>query len=70
VLRAQLAEFGVVLPQGVGPAIQFAKSCLDGEQPDLLEVVGDVIVELCDQLLFLYQPSLSLPHMLPFSHSD
>ena len=57
-LRAQLAEFGVVLPQGVGHAIQFAKSCLDGEQPALPEVVGDVIVELCDQLLFLHGKSI------------
>ncbi|MEH6836780.1 MULTISPECIES: IS110 family transposase [Falsihalocynthiibacter] len=53
-LRAQLAEFGVVLPQGVGHAIQFAKNYLDGEQPDLPEVAGNVIVELGDQMLFLH----------------
>jgi transposase len=53
-LRAQLAEFGVILPQGVGHAIQFAKDYLDGEQPDLPEVAGNVIVELGDQLLFLH----------------
>lgn len=53
-LRAQLAEFGVILPQGVGHTIQFAKDYLDGEQPDLPEVAGNVIVELGDQLLFLH----------------
>ncbi len=53
-LRAQLAEFGVVLPQGVRHAIQFAKDCANGGQPNLTEVVDDVIVELCDQLLFLH----------------
>ncbi|MFT5649243.1 MAG: transposase [Yoonia sp.] len=53
-LRAQLAEFGVILPQGVGHAIQFAKDYLDGEQPDLPEVAGNVVVELGDQLLFLH----------------
>jgi transposase len=53
-LRAQLAEFGVVLPQGVRHPIQFAKDCANGGQPNLTEVVDDVIVELCDQLLFLH----------------
>jgi len=31
-LRAQLAEFGIVLPQGIYHALQFAKDCLNGEQ--------------------------------------
>lgn len=53
-LRAQLAEFGVVLPQGVRHPIQFAKDCANGGQANLTEVVDDVIVELCDQLLFLH----------------
>ena len=34
-LRAQLAEFGIVLPQGIYHALQFAKDCLNGEQADL-----------------------------------
>lgn len=54
-LRAQLAEFGIILPQGVGHTIQFAKRVLEGEQSDLPRIVGDVIVELCDQLLFLHR---------------
>lgn len=53
-LRAQLAEFGIVFPQGVGHAIQFAKRALEGEQSDLPQVAGDVIAELCDQLLYLH----------------
>ena len=62
-LRAQLAEFGVVLPHGIYHALGFAKNCLNGEQPDLPEVAGpkvagDVIFELCDQLLFLHSKIL------------
>lgn len=53
-LRAQLAEFGIVFPQGVGHATQFAKRVLEGEQPDLSEVAGDVIAQLSEQLLFLH----------------
>ena len=52
-LRAQLAEFGVIMPQGVRYAIHFAKRVLNGEQPALPEVAGDVIFELCDQLMYL-----------------
>ena len=53
-MRAQLAEFGIVFPQGAGYATQFAKRVLDGEQPDLPEVAGDVIAQLSEQLLFLH----------------
>ena len=53
-LRAQLAEFGIVLPQGIYHALGFAKNCLNGEQTNLPSVVGDVIFELCEQLLFLH----------------
>ena len=57
-LRAQLAEFGIVLSQGVYHALSFAKACLSGEQPDLPKVAGDVIFELCDQLRFLHSKIL------------
>jgi len=53
-LRGLLAEFGVVFPQGVGHAVQFAKHMLDGDCPDLPDVAGDVIAKLCEQLLFLH----------------
>jgi transposase len=53
-LRGQLAEFGIVFPQGVGHATQFAKRMLDGKCPDLPHVAGDVVAELCEQLLFLH----------------
>ena len=58
-LRAQLAEFGVVLPQGVGHALQFAKSCCRGEPLSLPDGVTEVIGELCQQLLFLHDKALS-----------
>lgn len=57
-LRAQLAEFGIALPQGIYHALQFAKEFLNGKQPDLPEVVDDVIFELCDQLRFLHSKIL------------
>ena len=53
-LRAQLAEFGIVLPRGVYHSLRYAKNCLNGEQTNLPSVVGDVIFELCEQLLFLH----------------
>ena len=53
-LRGQLAEFGIVFARGVGHATQFAKRVLDGECPDLPEVAGGVVTELCEQLLFLH----------------
>ncbi len=54
-LRAQLAEFGVILPQGVRYAIHFAKQVLNGEPPDLHEIADDVVFELCEQLIFLHE---------------
>jgi transposase len=59
-LRAQLAEFGIALPQGIYHVLQFAKDCLKGEQADLSEVAGGVIFELCDQLLFLHSKNSPL----------
>ena len=53
-LRAQLAEFGMVFPQGVGHATKFAKRMLDGGAPDIPDIAGGVIGELCEQLLFLH----------------
>jgi transposase len=46
------------MPQGIYHALGFAKDCLNGEQSDLPEVAGDVVFELCDQLLFLHSKIL------------
>ena len=53
-LRAQLAEFGIVFPQGVGHATKFARRMSDGDDLDLPDIVVGVIAELCEQLLFLH----------------
>lgn len=53
-LRGQLAEFGIVFPQGVGHAIQFAKRMLEGDCPNLPEVAAGVVTGLCEQLFFLH----------------
>lgn len=57
-LRAQLAEFGIVMSKGIYHALQFAKECLNGEQSDLPEIAGDVVFELCEQLRFLHSKIL------------
>lgn len=53
-LRAQLAEFGIVLPRGVYCSLRFAKNYLNGEQPDLPEIACEIVFELCDQLTLLH----------------
>lgn len=53
-LRAQLAEFGIVFPQGVGHATQFAKHMLEDDDLEIPDIAVGVIVELCEQLLFLH----------------
>ncbi len=54
-LRGQLAEFGIVFPQGVGHATRFATRMLEGDCPDLPDVASGVIAELCEQLVFLHE---------------
>ena len=45
-LRALLAEFGIVVAQGVGSAVRLAKQVLDGEKPHLPDVALDVLHNL------------------------
>ena len=54
-LRAQLAEFGVILPQGVYHVLQFAKDCVGGELAELPTDAEQVIFDLCDQPLLLHK---------------
>lgn len=53
-LRSLLAEFGIVIGQGIGRAISFAKDVVDGDHPDLPEVAQDVIANLSNQLVALH----------------
>ena len=53
-LRSILAEFGIVIAQGIGRAISFAKDVVDGDRPDLPEVAQDVIANLSNQLVALH----------------
>jgi len=59
-LRAQLAEFGITLPQGVYHPLQFAKDCANGEQHELPNDAREIVLDLCDQLLFLHTKILRL----------
>ena len=61
-LRAQLAEFGIVFPQGVGHATKFAKHLFEGECPELPDTAGGVIAELCEQILFLHGKIANYTH--------
>lgn len=53
-LRSLLAEFGIVIAQGIGRAISFAKGVVDGDHPDLPEVAQDIITNLSNQLVALH----------------
>lgn len=48
-LRGLLAEFGIVIAQGVGSAVKFAKGVLDGDVPNIPEVAVDVLANLSNQ---------------------
>ena len=54
-LRSLLAEFGIIIAQGIGAAIKYAKGILDGEKEhDLPEVAVDVLENLAHQLVALH----------------
>ena len=70
-LRAQLAEFGLVLPQAVYHPLRFAKDCVDGEQPDLPKDAQEVVLDLCDELLSLHTKILRHSrHMTQIAKSE
>jgi len=54
-LRGLLGEFGIVIAQGVGSAIKFAKAVLDGDQPNIPNVAVDVLGNLSNQIVALHQ---------------
>jgi transposase len=49
-----LAEFGIVIAQGVGSAVKFAKGVLDGDVPNIPAVAVDVLANLGNQLIALH----------------
>ncbi len=53
-LRGLLGEFGIVIAQGIGSAIKFAKSVLDGDKSGIPEVATDVLGNLSNQLVALH----------------
>ena len=53
-LRGLLAEFGIVISQGIGSAVKFAKGVLDGDRPTIPEVAVDVLANLSNQLVALH----------------
>ena len=53
-LRGLLGEFGIVIAQGIGSAIKFAKNVLDGDKPGIPEVAIDVLDNLSNQLVALH----------------
>jgi transposase len=53
-LRGLLAEFGIVIAQGIGSAIKFAKGVLDGDKLGIPEVAVDVLSNLSNQLVALH----------------
>ncbi|WP_166416231.1 IS110 family RNA-guided transposase [Cochlodiniinecator piscidefendens] len=53
-LRSLLAEFGVIIPQGTGAAVKYAKGVLEGEKPALPEIAIDVLRLLSHQLVAMH----------------
>ena len=53
-LRGLLGEFGIVIAQGIGNAVKFAKAVLDGDRPNSPEVAVDVLVNLSNQMVALH----------------
>jgi len=54
-LRGVLAEFGIVIRQGAGHAIAFARRCLEGAEQDLPDLARDVVTNLGHQLVALHR---------------
>ena len=56
-LRGLLGEFGIVIAQGIGRAVKFAKGVLDGDLPSIPsipDVAIDVLTNLCNQMVALH----------------
>ncbi|WP_298971734.1 IS110 family transposase [uncultured Roseobacter sp.] len=53
-LRGLLGEFGIVIAQGVGRAVKFAKAVLDGDLPSIPDVAIDALTNLCNQMVALH----------------
>jgi transposase len=53
-LRSLAAEFGITIARGVARAIAFAKTVIDGKQPELPELAQDVLRVLSRQLVDLH----------------
>ncbi len=53
-LRGLLGEFGIVIAQGIGSAVKFAKGVLDGDCPAIPKVALDVLANLSNQLVALH----------------
>ena len=49
-----MGEFGIVIAQGIGSAIKFAKGILDDEKPSIPEIAIDVLSNLSNQLVALH----------------
>ena len=54
-LRGVLAEFGIVIRQGAGHAITFAKRCLEKGEDAIPDVARDVVANLSHQLVALHR---------------
>lgn len=53
-LRGLLGEFGIVIAQGIGRAVKFAKAVLDGDRPSIPGVAIEVLTNLCNQMVALH----------------
>ena len=54
-LRGVLAEFGIVVREGAGHAIAFAKRCLEGSEQAMPDLARDIVTNLSHQLVALHR---------------
>ena len=53
-LRSLFAEFCVIIPQGTGAAVKYAKGVQEGENPALPQIATDVLRQLSHQLVAMH----------------
>lgn len=53
-VRSLAAEFGITIARGVARAIEFARSIIDGKQPELPDLAQDALRVLSRQLVDLH----------------
>ena len=55
-IRAQLAEFGLVLATGIQHALKLVDQLVEGVTPDIPPLACKIVISLCDMMVVLERP--------------